>query len=367
MQNKRRIHFEQAYPDIPESINECKKVLAFFKDNYNVEDTIELYNTEVKELEEVYERIKGGLREAEGRRTRSLIFHVFCGHSMEKDGMQTFMINQPDMWEKGDDCKHFDDYNNFYMRFEAEKHIRDLATRFPNSYHVGLFLGYSGTQVDGFEFFSIMQTRIYSDNIINIVLNKDESKEYKLLKELTGLPADAIAKIEAENPNWIYRQLSSLAKNKIISQDFNKLQSRIAKIYQFSKSRRDIDSIAIIRFLDNALGKASSLSPDKCRVPLLIELLESLLIHLNSQKGVMQLEKKVRLAAKVLQEVEKFLQDRKGEEQDWKHFYLPQAITTQEKLGAKQEAKEQANDKLTSTLDKLPMMDPSQLSQLFTT
>ena len=94
---------------------------------------------------------------------------------MERDRLQTLMLNQPDMWAKEEDCKRFDEYNNFYMCFEAEKQVRELAAQFPSSFHIALFSGFREPEEEKYEYFSKKQTRIFTDSIINIILRKEDA------------------------------------------------------------------------------------------------------------------------------------------------------------------------------------------------
>ena len=124
--------FKQAYADTPASIDECNTVVEFFKEHYDLEDDdiVELHNATVKNIEEAYEDIKDKLKAEKITKKSTLYIHIFAGHATEKEGMQTLLLNQPDTWPKGEDGKRYDDFNHFYMRFEAEKTIRDLAYNF---------------------------------------------------------------------------------------------------------------------------------------------------------------------------------------------------------------------------------------------
>ena len=50
------------------------------------------------------------------------------------------LMNEYEAIEKQGKNRLHKDFNHYFRRFEAELEIRDLASRFPNSYHIGLFM-----------------------------------------------------------------------------------------------------------------------------------------------------------------------------------------------------------------------------------
>ena len=90
-----------------------------------------------EQFHEIEQKIQEGLKATP---TRYLVFWIFCGRfikaqvkdrEVKDDSHQSFILNQ------------FDEKTEFYKLFPVEQKIKDIADRFRNSYHLGIFIGQS--------------------------------------------------------------------------------------------------------------------------------------------------------------------------------------------------------------------------------
>ena len=58
--------------------------------------------------------------------------------------MTSLLLNEYEASEKDKQGQsyEFEDFNHYYKKFEAELEIRDIANRYPNSYHIMIVQGY---------------------------------------------------------------------------------------------------------------------------------------------------------------------------------------------------------------------------------
>ena len=98
-----------------------------------------------------YKEIKQNLQKSKENNT--LFIHVIAGHTQSEDGMQTLLLNEYEASETMRNGLEHKDFNHYYKKFHAELEIRDIANRYPNSYHFVLFISNTVTIEPGPNFY----------------------------------------------------------------------------------------------------------------------------------------------------------------------------------------------------------------------
>ena len=102
---------------MPRASIESKELLDYLLRDYQLsreDDVVELSNATYATLQQAFTDLKTKLIERHKQRSNTLVFHIFSGHSVVKDGLLCVVLNQPDTWVKDEDPKRFEDYNCFY-------------------------------------------------------------------------------------------------------------------------------------------------------------------------------------------------------------------------------------------------------------
>ena len=109
-------------------------------------------------------------KDLQNDKRKTLYFHFFSGHGAQKKGLQTVLVNEHEKWDKvqdGREDKPYDEYNHFYRRFMAEFEIRDLANKFPHSYHIGVFVCCRDSEAKEYNLLSLTEAvRIAKDKSV---------------------------------------------------------------------------------------------------------------------------------------------------------------------------------------------------------
>ena len=156
------------------------------------------------------------------KKTKTLFFHIFSGHGVQKNSLQTVLVNEHEKWDKVDDGrenKAYDEYNHFYRRFMAEFEIRDIANKFPHSYHIGIFVCCRDREEPEYNFKSMSEALNYAKlNSISdgVKLEKklSESQE-KFRKTRTDLHNEFVDRYLEEIDTYI-RETKDKGKNDLL-------------------------------------------------------------------------------------------------------------------------------------------------------
>ena len=89
------------------------------------EDIVEIDDCTQQQCIDIYSAFLAKLEENKGKRI--LIFHIFTGHGALKESHQSILLNS------------YDPEIRFYERFEAEKWVKKIAQKCPNTYNVAIF------------------------------------------------------------------------------------------------------------------------------------------------------------------------------------------------------------------------------------
>ena len=99
-----------------------------------------LSNCKTKDVEDCYNKIREDL--SKERETKTFYIHVIAGRSVLKDNRRSLIFNEYETREKFSKAKQYPDFNHYYKTYDLELEIRDLAIKFPNSYHMVLYMTY---------------------------------------------------------------------------------------------------------------------------------------------------------------------------------------------------------------------------------
>ena len=138
-----------------------------------------LSNCKTKDVEDCYNKIREDL--SKERETKTFYIHVIAGRSVLKDNRRSLIFNEYETREKFSKAKQYPDFNHYYKTYDLELEIRDLAIKFPNSYHMVLYMTYDVPEKTSFNFYTFQQA---SDIVKETIINQLDKNELRLPDEI---------------------------------------------------------------------------------------------------------------------------------------------------------------------------------------
>ena len=139
-----------------------------------------LSDCKTKEVEDCYNQIREDLKNGE---TKTFYIHVIAGRSVLKDNRRSLIFNEYETREKVSlsKAKHYPDFHHYYKTYDIELEICDLAIKFPNSYHMVLYMTYDVPEKPSFNFYTFQQA---SDIVKETIINQVDKNELRLPSDM---------------------------------------------------------------------------------------------------------------------------------------------------------------------------------------
>ena len=122
-------------------------------------------------------------KQTKAENKNTLLIHIFAGHGVLSDGMQTLLVNE------------FDKRKKFYKQFPAERLVRFLAEKCPNTYNIAIFACCREFERPEYSYISLADARTKMDLILKEKMEKvaKDNDYVKFMEELKEVKTDTVA------------------------------------------------------------------------------------------------------------------------------------------------------------------------------